>query len=459
MPSADPGAPGTGATPDGRLARLAFLLERRWTYGLVALACVLPRLAALLFERGDILASFTEKSDDFAVVFLEHGTFGLVPGQESASTQPLYAFFLIPVYWVFGRNWEAVGIAQILVAVLAALLVTKVGRKWLSPAAGLLAGLAATLHPYLIWHDVHVNREILDTALGAAIVLLALAVTERRTMRGAAALGIVLGLAVLSNTRLILLPVAIAVFLVAVRGDRRRMAVLASVALIGSAAVVVPWVVRNRVEVGCFAVTTDAKALWKANNLNTYDTLAKDRRWIDDVPEYPNAPPTPEQAGDDWKVNGNIRYVDECAQMELFQGLVTDFWREHPGEKVKLAGQATTLLWDPRAFETDHASRARGDLLSFARRWIVPMYMVPLYALAIVGIFVLRRRFVVLAGTMIAYNTVAAMVFAGATRYRVPFDFLLALAAAGAAVELARRWRARREPQAPPEGGEPATGA
>ena len=35
-----------------------------------------------------------------------------------------------------------------------------------------------------------------------------------------------------------------------------------------------PWVVRNRVQVGCFAITTDAHALWKANNINTYKTLA-----------------------------------------------------------------------------------------------------------------------------------------------------------------------------------------
>ena len=428
--------------------RLSFLLQPRWTYGLVAAACVLPRLIALLFERGAILASFTEKSDDFALLFIHHDTFGLVPGQASASTQPLYAFFLIPIYWIFGRNWEAVGLAQILVALLAALLVARVGRKWLSPAAGLLAGLAATIHPYLIWHDIHVNREILDTALAAGIVALALSVAERRTVRGALGLGVVLGLAVLSNTRLILLPLAVALFLVAVRGDRRRSLGLALVALMGAAAVVVPWVVRNRVEVGCYAVTTDAKALWKANNVNTYDTLSHGRRWIDNVPEYPGAPLTAEQAGDDWRVNGRFTRVDECAQMTFFQGKVFDFWRNHPGEKGKLALQATAMLWDPRSFETDTAELTRGSWQSFVKSWVVPFYMGPLYGLTLIGLVLVRRRLAALAVVLLAYNTVAAMVFAGATRYRVPFDFLFALLAAGAVVKLVERRRARRAQEA-----------
>ena len=435
-----------GGAGSARAARLAFLLRPRWTYMLVALACVLPRLVALLIERGSILASFTEKSDDFAQVFIQHGTFGLVPGFESASTQPLYAFFLIPIYWVFGRSWEAVGIAQILVALAAALLVARIGRRWLSPAAGLLAGLAMTLHPYLFWHDIHVNREILDTTLAAGIVALTLSVAERRNVRGALGLGVVLGLAVLSNTRLVLLPVAVGLFLLVLRGDRKRMAGVTGIAMAVAALVVVPWVVRNRIEVGCFAVTTDAKALWKANNVNTYETLAHDRRWIDNVPEFPNAPMTPEQAGDDWKVNGRIDEVDECAQLDLYQGEVKTFWREHPGEKLKLAAQATVMLWDPRAFETDTAERTRGSLQSLIKGWVMPFYMVPLYLLSLLALFLVRGRLVALAAMLLAYDTVAAMVFAGATRYRVPFDFLLALGAAATVTRLAARRRSQATP-------------
>ena len=57
----------------------------------------------------------------------------------------------------------------------------------------MIAALVSTLHPYLIWHDVHVNREILDQLLGAGAFALTLLVAEKRSVWLGAALGIVLG--------------------------------------------------------------------------------------------------------------------------------------------------------------------------------------------------------------------------------------------------------------------------
>src|SRR5439155_13402397 len=107
-------------------------MTRRGSLALIAAAAIVPRLVVLLYERGNILTAFTEKSDDFARTFVATGTFGFIPGQPSAWTQPLYAFFLIPIYWIFGRVWWAVGGAQILVAVGTALLVYAIGRRLVS---------------------------------------------------------------------------------------------------------------------------------------------------------------------------------------------------------------------------------------------------------------------------------------------------------------------------------------
>jgi len=92
-------------------------VTRGRAYALVAAVCALPRLAVLLHERDAIVTSFTEKSWDFAQTFVNTGTFGFIGGIPSANTQPLYAFFLIPIYWIFGRTWWAVGGLQIVVAV------------------------------------------------------------------------------------------------------------------------------------------------------------------------------------------------------------------------------------------------------------------------------------------------------------------------------------------------------
>jgi hypothetical protein len=398
-------------------------VTRRQAYGVVAVAAALPRLAVLAVERGDILAAFTEKSDDFATTLVESGTFGFIPGEPSAYTQPLYGFFLAALYWPFGRSWLAVGLTQTVIAVATALVVYEIGRRFVSERAGLVAALVATLNPYLVWHDVHVNREIIDGLLAAALVLVTLLAAARRSFALAAGAGAVAGLAVLGNARLIGVPLLVALFLL----WRSRSVLAGALVVLAAVAVVTPWLVRNKVELGCFALTTDARALWKANNERTYDILARGG-WIDDVPRIPGSAFNPEETAALYRDTGRVVHVDECGQMAFYRGLVTDFWREEPGEKARLAGQASGMLWDPRVTRTEGRAGA-GSLRDAARTWSA-LYFVPLFALALLGLRRLRLDVAVLVVGLIAYVTLAAMVFVGATRYRVSWDFLPALSAA-----------------------------
>jgi 4-amino-4-deoxy-L-arabinose transferase-like glycosyltransferase len=406
---------------------------------LVGAAAALPRLVALLVERGDILASFTEKSDDFARTFVATGTYGFIEGEPSAYTQPLYGWFLIPLYWIFGRHWLVVGLAQICVAVATAFVVREIGRRFLQERWATLAAVAATLNPYLVWHDIHVNREIVDGLLAALVTLLALETGTRKSVRWAAACGFALGLALLGNARLFALPVLVIAYL-AWRWRDARVTALAAAAVVAALGVAIaPWVVRNRIELGCAAITTDSRALWKANNVHTYETL-KEGKWIDDVPPLPGAPPSPEQAYGIYRSTGKVINVDECAQMRVYRHEVIEFWKHHPGEKAKLAAQATWMLWDPRVRETT-GRPGKGTHVDAARRWLEPVWLLPLAALAVVGVVAAPPSFAVLAVSLLAYDALAAMLFAGTTRYRVPWDFLLPLLGAAGVQRLASRRR------------------
>jgi 4-amino-4-deoxy-L-arabinose transferase-like glycosyltransferase len=412
-------------------------VRRGWLWAIAA-AAVLPRLAVLLYERDRILTAFTEKSDDFARTFVDHGTFGFLPGEPSAYTQPLYGFFLVPLYALFGRHWLVVGAAQTAVAVAVALLVYAIGRRVLSPRAGALAALIATLNPYLIWHDVHVNREIVDQLVGAAFVLATLIAVERRSLAWAGAAGVLTGLAILGNTRLVVLPLVVAAYLLARLG--RRAWAAAVLVVIGAGVAVSPWLIRNRVEVGCWALTTDARALWKANNLQTYDVLTSGG-WIDDVRDPRGHPfPNPEEARDLYRATGQKRHVTECANMRYYQRRVRAFWRHHPGAKAKLAALAVRMEWDPRPTKTTGRSGA-GSRLDTARDVAAPIYASLLFLLGLVGLALVPRWFAALVLALLAYETLAAMVFVGATRYRVAWDFLIALLAGASLV-----WALERRP-------------
>ncbi len=390
-------------------------------------------------ERETILEEFVDKSDRFATTLVESGTFGFLPGVPSAYTQPLYGWFLAGLYWPFGHSWLAVGLAQTVIAIVTAVAVLEIGTRLRSTGVGVTAALLTTLHPYVVWHDAHLNREVLDGLALALLVLLAVLAYEDRSIETAAATGIVAGVAILGNARLVLLPFLLA-FYVAWRLRPGRALVTGLVVVVAAAVAVTPWVVRNEAEVGCLAITTDTRALWKANNLNTYDLLDRGK-WIDDVPELPGAPPWPELAAD-LTLAGTPTRVDECAQMRLYRDEVLDFWREHPGEKAKLSEQAVRMLWSPKStVESDNGDG--GGLSGTSRDTVEPVFMVVLYVLALGGLFVAPRHFAVLALLLFAYNTIAAIVFAGAVRYRAPWDFVLALLAAFALVAIWDRVRSR----------------
>jgi len=104
------------------------------------------------------------------------------PGPAFRYTQPLYGWFLIVVYWFTGERWWSLGVIQTLIAVATALVVLEIGRAFLPLRYAVVAALIATLQPYLIWHDVHGNREILDQLIGALLFLVALRLAKRPSL-------------------------------------------------------------------------------------------------------------------------------------------------------------------------------------------------------------------------------------------------------------------------------------
>jgi 4-amino-4-deoxy-L-arabinose transferase-like glycosyltransferase len=412
-------------------------VTRRNAYIVLALASALPRLIVLAIERSDITSAFVDKGDDFARTFVASGTYGFIPGVPSAYTQPVYGFFLVPLYWTFGRHWLVVGLAHAALAVTTAWLVYEVARRVADRRVALAAALLATLHPYLVWHDMHMNREVLDQLLAAGGVLLTLLAAERGGRVWTVLLGVDLGLMILGNVRALFVPVVLAAYVA-----WRRRSVLEPVAAVALAAVVVaPWVIRNERVIGCAAITTDAHAFWKANNENTLETLRRGD-WIDDVPNIEGRPPSPQDAAGLYEATGRVVRVDECEQMRFYRSRALDFVREHPGEKAVLAGWGAKLLWQPHVPKTEERP-GKGTWLDLGRDWAEPLFMVPVYLLALYGLTLVPRPYSALTVALLAYQTLAAMLFIGETRYRVPWDFLVTVLAAAAAVRLWSVSRAR----------------
>ena len=106
-------------------------MSRRGAYPILVAACALPRLVVLLHERAAVLEKNKKLGPDLARLYLKSGTFGYVPGVPSAYTQPLYGWFLIPIYWSPGTTGGRSG-GAVAVAVWTTLVVYEIGRRFLS---------------------------------------------------------------------------------------------------------------------------------------------------------------------------------------------------------------------------------------------------------------------------------------------------------------------------------------
>ena len=287
---------------------------------------------------------------------------------------------------------------------------------------------------------MHVNREVLDTLLAAAIVLLTLKLADRPTLPLALGTGAVTGLAILGNSRLIGIPLVLGAYLAWRRGWTKSTGIAFAALAVAAVVTIVPWATRNQVQVGCFTITTDSKALWKANNPDTYDVLEQGG-WIDDVPNLPGSPSTPEMAFGAYQAHGTVDARGRVRPDALLPAPRARLLARRAGreDSPRRAGDGDAL--DARAGRRRAAgpAPARGSTRRATGR--CRSTCSPLYVGAAVGVWRLPRAFVVLAVALLAYQTVAAMIFAGATRYRVPWDFLLALLAGGALVHVLTRRR------------------
>ena len=82
--------------------------------------------------------------------------------------------------------------------------------------------------------------------------------------------------------------------------------------------------------------------------------------------------------------------------------------------------------------------------LTSLRDSVEPLFVAPIFLLALYGLTRVPRRVAVLSVTLLAYQWGLAIIFVGATRYRIPWDFVAALLAGAALVDLAERFGRRR---------------
>ena len=304
-----------------------------------------------------------------------------------------------------------------------------IGRRLGGDTAGLVVAAIAACHPLLIGADGSLMSETLYGMFVAAALLLTLRLIERPTLRGAAALGLTIGLGALTRGEalaLLLLLVAPAAW-VATRGTRERLK-LGAVAVAAAALVISPWTIRNwtTFDRPVLISTNDSTVLTGANCDATY--RGRDLGW--------------------WRVDCRtpIRERNEAKQAAIWREEGLEYARDHAGRLpvvIPVRVLRTWGLYQPRRMIREAEGRDRtmetlGTIVYFL-----------LLGPAVYGALLLRRRraplWVLLVPPVVV--TIVTVLGYGYTRFRHSADLVIVVLAGLAIAHLLERRRsAAREP-------------
>jgi len=173
-------------------------------------------------------------------------------GNPTAYYPPGYPWFAGIVTWLSqpftDSPWAAILVVQAFIAAAGCVLAACLARRLAGPVAGLVAAGVFALYPNLVFHSGVLLGETLFNTLFLAFLVLALRrpAAEARRPPELVAVGVVLGLAVLVRPiSLAVVPVLFAIWWWARRDVRAALGATA-VVVVGTAACILPWTVRNQ---------------------------------------------------------------------------------------------------------------------------------------------------------------------------------------------------------------------
>ncbi len=388
-----------------------------------------------LHEVGNLLADGKPFIDPFTYA-------GTGEERPSAHKMPLFPVYLGAVSLLGGEGVDTHRLAAALLGAATVVVLGLIGRHLLGWRAGLIAAAIGALYPNLWINDFLLQVESLAALLIALTIYAGYRYHDRPVPGRVLVLGALIALAALTRAESLLLYafVALPLILGAVRTWKER---LAHVAVAGAAAIVLigPWVGWNltRFEDPVTLSTAPGPVLDTASCDATY--------YGDQMGYYASCFRIEDYAAEEGltvaDAESQLRALDESQRAAVAGERAQTYIRDHLDRLPVVMAARVGRLWElfrpAQNVRFNWQLEARGERTS-------QLALVAYYALvpfAVGGVVVLRRRgqpISPLVGMAIMITVTAAWTF-GTTRYRIPADVALVVAAAvGLEGLLRRRW-------------------
>ena len=342
-------------------------------------------------------------NDPFQYAYLQ----GLHP---TAAHPPLFPAVLAASSYLGFDSQTGHRLFSCLIGTAAIPLIALVARRYGGTRAGVIAAALAAIYPHLWINDVGALSESLLAVMIALVLLVAESTTRSLTLRNAALLGGIIGLAALTRSEeVLLLPLLAWPLLARGTGSARERLARAGCATLVFAAVLAPWIGWNlsrfehpvliSTNLGETLHNTSCDPVWYGPRIG----------WWIFVPPCPNDVTTP------------VR--DESERDQRLRSGAWKYISTHESRYPIVAAARIGRIWgmfNPR--QTRYLEQLEGS--GQGATWIAFVLYYPLLLLGVVGLVTLHRRRTSLLPfiALIAVATITAAVFYGSSRFRVPAD-------------------------------------
>lgn len=423
-----------GAVALGLAVRLGYAVGWKWDQPIAVLSDQIGGDAGYYHYQANALAKGLWFVDPWSYTL--RGT-GVHPGAEHP---PLYTLFLsIPSFLGFDTFRQHM-IAGTILGSFTCGVMGFAGRAVAGRRVGIVAAFVTAIYANLWVNDALVMSETITGVLCAFVLWFAYRFWREPSMKNALWFGFLAGLAALTRAEMVLfLPIVGLPLVIGAKSLVARERVKRGIAIAVLAAVpVLPWVAFNMVRFNN-PVTLSTGGDFTFGNTYCDSTFYGERLgWWDLT-----------CMDDRWKIEG-----DESDQGLHFRNEGLDYLGDHLDRFPVVVAARVGRMWEVyRPFQKLHWDSFEMGRNPFAVAQIGLAQFYVLFILAVVGLVMLKRRKTIiypLIGMAIIVTFAAAITFGG-TRYRIPADLAMVLAASVPLAALWDRWR-------PPRGASPSTG-
>ena len=186
--------------------------------------------------------------------------FSLINGtlQPTAVHPPAFSFLLAGLDVAHVQSVDAHRIAMAVISSLGVIAVGLVGRRLVGPGVGLLAAALAALDPLWVQWSGLLMSESLYLVIVPTMLLFAIRCLDRPNRLNFLALGVLVGIATLTRSEAVDFVVLLGVVVVVLMSGRwRQRIVFAAVFLAGVSLFLVPWLIRNDIQMRSLTLSTN----------------------------------------------------------------------------------------------------------------------------------------------------------------------------------------------------------